>query len=40
MRLPLENDGEPPNRDRAGEQRALIGLSLVDGVGPQLLRAL
>ena len=40
MRLPLQEDGEPPNRDRAGEQRALIGLSLVDGVGPQLLRAL
>ena len=40
MRLPLQEDGEPPNRDRAGEQRALVGLSLVDGVGPQLLRAL
>ena len=40
MRLPLQEDGEPPNRDRAGAQRALIGLSLVDGVGPQLLRAL
>ena len=40
MRLPLENDDESPDRDRAGEQRALIGLSLVDGVGPQRLRAL
>ena len=40
MRLPLENDGEPPDRDRAGEQRALIGLSLVSGIGPQRLRAL
>jgi len=40
MRLPLENDDESPDRDRAGEQRSLIGLSLVDGVGPQRLRAL
>ncbi|MFB6098596.1 MAG: DNA-processing protein DprA [Salinibacter sp.] len=40
MRLPLDDDGGPPDRDRAGEQRALIGLSLVDGVGPQRLRAL
>ncbi|MFB6273280.1 MAG: DNA-processing protein DprA [Salinibacter sp.] len=40
MRLPLQDDGEPPDRDRAGEQRALIGLSLVPGVGPQRLRAL
>lgn len=40
MRLPLEDDGAPPDRDRAGEKRALIGLSLVSGVGPQRLRAL
>ena len=40
MRLPLDDDDESPDRDRAGEQRALIGLSLVDGVGPQRLRAL
>ncbi len=40
MRLPLQDDVEPPDRDRAGEQRALIGLSLVSGVGPQRLRAL
>lgn len=40
MRLPLQEDGEPPDRDRAGEKRALIGLSLVSGVGPQRLRAL
>ena len=39
MRLPLQ-DEEPPDRDRNGEQRALIGLSLVSGVGPQRLRAL
>lgn len=40
MRLPLPDDNEPPERDRAAEQRALIGLSLVKGVGPQRLRAL
>jgi DNA processing protein len=40
MRLPLHEDSELPDRDRAGERRALIGLSLVDGVGPQRLRAL
>ena len=40
MRLPLDDDDESPDRDRVGEQRALIGLSLVDGVGPQRLRAL
>jgi len=40
MRLPLQEDGEPPDRDRAGEKRALIGLSLVSGIGPQRLRAL
>jgi DNA processing protein len=40
MRLPLDEDGEPPDRDRPGEKRALIGLSLVSGVGPQRLRAL
>ena len=40
MRLPLDDDDESPDRDRAGERRALIGLSLVDGVGPQRLRAL
>jgi len=40
MRLPLEEDGDSPDRDQAAEQRALIGLSLVSGVGPQRLRAL
>ncbi|MEF8815536.1 MAG: DNA-processing protein DprA [Salinibacter sp.] len=40
MRLPLPDDNEPPERDRADERRALIGLSLVKGVGPQRLRAL
>lgn len=40
MRLPLEDDGASAAGDRAGEQRALIGLSLVSGVGPQRLRAL
>ena len=40
MRLPLEDNGEPSDLDRTGEQRALIGLSLVPGVGPQRLRAL
>jgi len=39
MRLPLQDD-EPPDRDPSVEQRALIGLSLVSGVGPQRLRAL
>lgn len=40
MRLPLQDDAEPPDRDRVGEQRALIGLSLVSGVGAHRLRAL
>lgn len=40
MRLPLQDDEDPPNRNPAREQRALIGLSLVSGVGPQRLRAL
>jgi DNA processing protein len=40
MRLPLEDDSASPDEDRSGEQRALIGLSLVSGVGPQRLRAL
>ncbi|WP_103030358.1 DNA-processing protein DprA [Salinibacter altiplanensis] len=40
MRLPLPDDDDPPGRDRASDQRALIGLSLVSGVGPQRLRAL
>lgn len=40
MKLPLQDDGARPDRDGDGEQRALIGLSLVSGVGPQRLRAL
>ncbi len=39
MRLPLPDD-EPPGQRQASDQRALIGLSLVSGVGPQRLRAL
>lgn len=40
MRLPLESDDESPDLDRPLEQRALIGLSLVSGVGANRLRAL
>ena len=40
MRLPLPDDDDPPGPDPARDQRALIGLSLVSGVGPQRLRAL
>ena len=40
MRLPLPDDDAPPGPDPARDQRALIGLSLVSGVGPQRLRAL
>lgn len=40
MRLPFENRGDRPNLDRPQEKRALIGLSLVPGVGPGRLRAL
>jgi len=39
MRLPLQ-DGESSEEDPAREQRALIGLSLVSGVGAQRMRAL
>jgi DNA processing protein len=40
MRLPLDHDDDPPDLDRPQEQRALIGLSLVPGVGPSRMRAL
>jgi len=40
MRLPLDAGGEPPDRDPDRERRALIGLSLVSGVGASRLRAL
>jgi DNA processing protein len=42
MRLPLDasDDDPPPDLDRPVERRALIGLSLVSGVGAQRLRAL
>lgn len=40
MRLPFEDGGDRPNLDRPQEKRALIGLSLVPGVGPGRLRAL
>jgi DNA processing protein len=39
MRLPLHDDTTNP-RDPSVERRALLGLSLVAGVGPQRLRAL
>lgn len=39
MKLPLESD-DPPDLDSPEEQRALLGLSLVPGVGPSRLRAL
>lgn len=39
MRLPLESD-ESPELDRPQEQRALLALSLVSGVGPHRVRAL
>lgn len=40
MRLPFEDGNEPSDLDQSQEQRALIGLSRVRGVGPQRLRAL
>lgn len=40
MRLPLQHEHSSPDLDRSQEQRALIGLSLVPGVGPSRLRAL
>ena len=40
MRLPLNSENEPPDLDRPQEKRALIGLSLVPGVGPTRMRAL
>ncbi len=40
MRLPLESDDESPDLDHPLEQRALIGLSLVSGVGANRMRAL
>lgn len=40
MRLPFENRADRPHLDRPQEKRALIGLSLVPGVGPGRLRAL
>ncbi|WP_263786739.1 DNA-processing protein DprA [Salinibacter grassmerensis] len=40
MRLPLPDDDKPAGQNQAHDQRALIGLSLVSGVGPQRLRAL
>jgi DNA processing protein len=40
MRLPLDSENEPPDLDRPQEKRALIGLSLVPGVGPTRMRAL
>jgi DNA processing protein len=40
MRLPLDSDDPSPDLDTSQEQRALIGLSLVPGVGAARLRAL
>jgi len=40
MRLPLEHHDDSRDLDRTREQRALIGLSLVPGVGASRLRAL
>lgn len=40
MRLPFEDGSEPSDLDQVKEQRALVGLSLVQGVGAQRLRAL
>ncbi|MFP4228227.1 MAG: DNA-processing protein DprA [Salinivenus sp.] len=40
MRLPLESDDPSPDLDPALERRALIGLSLVPGVGASRLRGL
>ena len=40
MRLPLDSDDPSPDLDTSQEQRALIGLSLVPGVGATRLRAL
>ncbi len=40
MRLPLDSNDPSPDLDNSQEQRALIGLSLVPGVGATRLRAL
>ena len=40
MRLPLDSPNQSPDLDRPQEKRALIGLSLVPGVGPTRMRAL
>lgn len=40
MRLPLDHDDESPDLDRSQERRALVGLSLVPGVGATRMRAL
>ena len=40
MRLPFDSDAPSPDLDTSQEQRALIGLSLVPGVGATRLRAL
>lgn len=40
MQLPLDSQGEAPAGDAAQERRALIGLSLVSGVGATRLRGL
>ncbi len=40
MELPLQHNDDPPDLDRPQEQRALIGLSLVPGIGPSRMRAL
>lgn len=40
MRLPLDHDDDPRDLQSPKEQRALIGLSLVPGIGPTRMRAL
>lgn len=40
MKLPLPHNDDPPDLNHSREQRALIGLSLVPGVGPSRMRAL
>lgn len=40
MRLPLDHNDDPPDLHRPQEQRALIGLSLVPGVGASRMRGL
>jgi DNA processing protein len=40
MRLPLDHDDAPSDLNEPQEQRALIGLSLVSGIGPSRMRAL